>query len=403
MRSSSRSSAASRRGSPGPDGRGSECRCCSLAAALAAGALALLADGLGANSQDVLFSGQASLPALVTEESTRIVLVLIAAKGLAYAVCLGCGFRGGPVFPAIFLGVALTTLAAIAFDMSPTLAVAVGTAAGTGGDDAPALRIGPLRRAPRRHGGPRHRPRGVAGGRRGVVDDGRDRRAVPGATLALGRPWPSRRGCPNRPPRPRARRSERTTDATRSSRRRALRPGGTPSRARAGSAGRTRNVADEAEVGERVHPHHHQVVALAEDVLVDLLRPLRRDEQVEAELATLGGDPDCMLGHERRDGVVRCLRANVVRLIDHDEHGLAVGAAPPERCEYRLRATACSSRVEVSRDRRRDNVRRAVRCRRRAIPPCRAPTAASSAPRGSPLGAVAPAHAARATSRALRR
>ena len=62
---------------------------------LAAGALALLADGLGANSQDVLFSGQASIPSLVTEDSSRIVLVLIAAKALAYAVCLGCGFRGG--------------------------------------------------------------------------------------------------------------------------------------------------------------------------------------------------------------------------------------------------------------------------------------------------------------------
>jgi hypothetical protein len=35
------------------------------------------------------------------------------------------------VFPAIFLGIAVTTLAAIAFDVSPTLAVAVGTAAGT--------------------------------------------------------------------------------------------------------------------------------------------------------------------------------------------------------------------------------------------------------------------------------
>jgi H+/Cl- antiporter ClcA len=99
--------------------------------ALVVGALALLADGLGASSQDVLFSGQASIPSLVTEDSTRIVLVLIAAKALAYAICLGCGFRGGQVFPAIFLGVALTTLAVIAFDMSPTLAVAVGTAAGT--------------------------------------------------------------------------------------------------------------------------------------------------------------------------------------------------------------------------------------------------------------------------------
>jgi chloride channel protein, CIC family len=40
------------------------------------------------------------------------------------------GFRGGPVFPAIFLGIALATLAVDWFDVSPTLAVAVGAAAG---------------------------------------------------------------------------------------------------------------------------------------------------------------------------------------------------------------------------------------------------------------------------------
>ena len=98
---------------------------------LAVGALALLADALGADSQDVLFSGQDAVPALVAEDSARVVLVLVAAKALAYGVCLGCGFRGGPVFPAIFLGVGLAMLAVIAFDVSPTLAVAVGTAAGT--------------------------------------------------------------------------------------------------------------------------------------------------------------------------------------------------------------------------------------------------------------------------------
>jgi H+/Cl- antiporter ClcA len=101
-----------------------------LLGGLAVGALALLADGLGASSQDVLFSGQTSIPNLLTEDSSQTVLVLLAAKGLAYAICLGCGFRGGLVFPAIFLGVGLAMLAVIAFDMSPTLALAVGTAAG---------------------------------------------------------------------------------------------------------------------------------------------------------------------------------------------------------------------------------------------------------------------------------
>ncbi|HEY1323021.1 MAG TPA: chloride channel protein [Streptosporangiaceae bacterium] len=101
-----------------------------LGGALVVGLLALLARALGADSQDVLFSGQASVPALVAQQSLKIVLVLLVAKALAYAVSLGCGFRGGPVFPAIFLGVALASLAEIIFNTSPTLAVAVGAAGG---------------------------------------------------------------------------------------------------------------------------------------------------------------------------------------------------------------------------------------------------------------------------------
>jgi H+/Cl- antiporter ClcA len=101
-----------------------------LAGGLAVGLLAQLADLLGANSQDVLFSGQTSLPDVVAEDSAGILLVLIVAKGLAYAISLSCGFRGGPVFPAIFLGVALGMIAVVAFDVSPTLAVAVGATAG---------------------------------------------------------------------------------------------------------------------------------------------------------------------------------------------------------------------------------------------------------------------------------
>lgn len=97
---------------------------------LAVGVLAVLADALGASSQDVLFSGQSSVPTLVAEDSTSIVFVLLAAKALAFAVCLGCGFRGGFIFPAIFLGIGLATLAVIWFDVSPTWAIAAGAAAG---------------------------------------------------------------------------------------------------------------------------------------------------------------------------------------------------------------------------------------------------------------------------------
>ena len=102
-----------------------------LGGGLAVGAVALLADGLGADSQDVLFSGQASIPALLAEQSTGILVVLLVAKALAYAISLGCGFRGGPIFPAVFLGVAIAVFPVAWFGTSPTWAVAVGAAAGT--------------------------------------------------------------------------------------------------------------------------------------------------------------------------------------------------------------------------------------------------------------------------------
>jgi H+/Cl- antiporter ClcA len=97
---------------------------------LAVGLLAQTANWLGADSEEVLFSGQAATPSIIAEDSAKIVLIVLVAKALAYAICLGCGFRGGPVFPAIFLGAALATFAVIWFDVSPTLAVAVGAAAG---------------------------------------------------------------------------------------------------------------------------------------------------------------------------------------------------------------------------------------------------------------------------------
>jgi H+/Cl- antiporter ClcA len=101
-----------------------------LAGGVAVGVCAQLADWLGADSQDVLFSGQSSVGVVVVEDSTSVVLVLLVAKFLAYAISLGCGFRGGPIFPAVFLGVALASLAVMWFDTSPTFAIVVGTAAG---------------------------------------------------------------------------------------------------------------------------------------------------------------------------------------------------------------------------------------------------------------------------------
>jgi H+/Cl- antiporter ClcA len=80
----------------------------------------------------VLFSGQQQLPDVIAEGSASVLGLLVLAKGIAYALSLGSGFRGGPVFPAITIGVTVGVLAA---DVLPSLettpAIAVGIAAGT--------------------------------------------------------------------------------------------------------------------------------------------------------------------------------------------------------------------------------------------------------------------------------
>ena len=101
-----------------------------LLGGLAVGLVAFAADVLGADSQDVLFSGQTSIGPLLAETSTAVVVVLLVAKAIAYSISLASGFRGGAIFPAIFLGIGIATLPVLWFDMSPTVAVAMGAAAG---------------------------------------------------------------------------------------------------------------------------------------------------------------------------------------------------------------------------------------------------------------------------------
>ncbi|MCZ7588229.1 MAG: chloride channel protein [Gaiella sp.] len=80
----------------------------------------------------VLFSGQSEMPALVAEGSAGVLLLVVAAKAAAYALSLGAGFRGGPVFPGIAIGAALALAAAALLPgLSVTPAVAMGIAAGT--------------------------------------------------------------------------------------------------------------------------------------------------------------------------------------------------------------------------------------------------------------------------------
>jgi len=101
-----------------------------LAGGLAVGLLAQVFEAFDVSSQDTLFSGQSAVPDVIAEGSAGVIIALLVAKALAYAISLGCGFRGGPIFPAIFLGVGLASLPVVWFDTSPTVAVAVGAAAG---------------------------------------------------------------------------------------------------------------------------------------------------------------------------------------------------------------------------------------------------------------------------------
>jgi H+/Cl- antiporter ClcA len=104
-----------------------------VAAGLVVGALAVVFRATADRPVDlVLFSGQTELPAVIAEGSAGVLILLVVTKGLAYALSLGAGFRGGPVFPAIAIGVAAAMVAAdVLPGLHTTPAVAAGIAAGT--------------------------------------------------------------------------------------------------------------------------------------------------------------------------------------------------------------------------------------------------------------------------------
>lgn len=78
-------------------------------AGLAIAGLAIAyAAATGKSSSEVLFSGQSDLGQFIAQSSSYSVgalILLIACKGLAYGLSLS-SFRGGPTFPALFLGAA---------------------------------------------------------------------------------------------------------------------------------------------------------------------------------------------------------------------------------------------------------------------------------------------------------
>jgi hypothetical protein len=90
----------------------------------------IYAEATGKATSDVLFSGQDALDPLVTHAASYSVgalLLLLVCKGLAYGVSLS-SFRGGPIFPAMFIGAA----GGIALSHLPGLPLVAGVAMGIG-------------------------------------------------------------------------------------------------------------------------------------------------------------------------------------------------------------------------------------------------------------------------------
>lgn len=102
-----------------------------FAVALLTAALAIAVTEItGVDVGFVLFSGQSDMTSLIAETSILTVVLVLIAKMLAYGMALGGGYRGGPIFPATFLGVAVGVLSSLAFpEVSVTAMAATGIAA----------------------------------------------------------------------------------------------------------------------------------------------------------------------------------------------------------------------------------------------------------------------------------
>jgi H+/Cl- antiporter ClcA len=106
-----------------------------LAALVIAGLAIAFAQATDKSFDEVLFSGQDQLPGLVGHAgaySVGALALLLVCKGIGYALSLG-SFRGGPTFPAMFLGSAAGIMASHLPGFPLTAAVAVGMTAGVVG------------------------------------------------------------------------------------------------------------------------------------------------------------------------------------------------------------------------------------------------------------------------------
>jgi H+/Cl- antiporter ClcA len=110
------------------------------AVAVVIGGLAILFSQItGKSFEEVLFSGQDQLPGLVGQASTWSVgalLWLLLFKAIGYGLSLG-SYRGGPTFPALFLGAA----AGIVASHLPGFPIQAGVAVGMGAATVAVLRL----------------------------------------------------------------------------------------------------------------------------------------------------------------------------------------------------------------------------------------------------------------------
>jgi hypothetical protein len=110
-----------------------------LAGLAVAGLAIAFAAATGKGSSEVLFSGQSAVGPLIDKSAGYTVgalLLLLACKGIAYGISLS-SFRGGPTFPAIFLGAA----GGVALSHLPGLPLVDGVAMGIGAMTAVMLRL----------------------------------------------------------------------------------------------------------------------------------------------------------------------------------------------------------------------------------------------------------------------
>ncbi len=95
-----------------------------------AGLAIAFAEGSGKGTSEVLFSGQDALGPLISHSAAYTVgalLLLLVCKGLAYSASLS-SFRGGPIFPSLFIGAA----GCIALSHLPGLPLVAAVAMGMG-------------------------------------------------------------------------------------------------------------------------------------------------------------------------------------------------------------------------------------------------------------------------------